>query len=611
MLFAIEQLFLEFAVLLELLCEGCVGRGGLDAKLEVTGTGCVTERRSIIAGFDVVGDEVSWLSAKECQFEVPRTGPGFGIALNGGVPEEFGDLTGLTIDGVVEGDIAEEEVGVFGFDEEWDGGVGGDVEIAGGIEEADDGRLIDADIDGVHGGLGIRLALGIGDGDTVEFGSGTIFADGEVPAGGELCVIDGDGDFFAFAGEGGITGQLEDSVFQGAIGFSDHGHASILPCGDGGGRLGAWREVHVVGVGAANFGDARGGWLSDIDLKGLADGVAGDDAVLKVLSDAAVVFAGHDDTEATGVIGWLQGERFIDEAAVAGGVQQLDGVRDVAGDIDLEFDSGAGGDGGISGTNFVKHGDCGNAGLSEREGPEEADGFGTEDGVEAGDECEDEQGGAKSGEPAAIDDFVDVDACEADGGAFFEDAADGLPGITSGGLKINECGEAAVESCVLAVEHAGSEDGVDVAGEPGEDEAVEDKQAAEQHSGEEDGSGERCETAADDPVIKQCEDEDVADEQQRGDEGGGEQIGGFNAALGERQLVADELVGFDELILLWFGDGGHDRTFVKKPRKSELSLFYRLKSGSGSQFAGNGWIRQSLRIATRAFSGWVLWVFEF
>jgi hypothetical protein len=81
--------------------------------------------------------------------------------------------------------------------------------------------------------------------------------------------------------------------------------------------------------------------------------------------------------------------------------------------------------------------------------------------------------------------------------------------------------------------------------------------------------------------------------------------------LGERQLVADELVGFDELILLWFGDGGHDRTFVKKPRKSELSLFYRLKSGSGSQFAGNGWIRQSLRIATRAFSRWVLWVFEF
>jgi len=550
LLFAIEQLFLEFAVLLELLFECCVGSRGLDAKLQITGTSSVSERRAVIAGFDVVGDQVAGFGAQECEFEVPGSGPGFGVATDGGVPEEFGDLTGLAIDGVVQCDVAEEEVGVFGFDEEWDGGIGGDVKIAGGIEESDDGWLIDANIDGMHGGLRICLTFGVGDGDAVEFWGGAILADGEVPAGGELCVIDGDGDFFAFAGEGGVIGELEDSLFEWSIGFCGDGNAGVLPGGDCGGRIGAWREVHVFGVFAANFGDACGRWLSDADLKGFADGIAGDDAIFEVLSDATMIFAGHDHLEATGVISGLQGEGFIDEAAIAGGVQQLDGVRDMSGDIHLKFDGGTGGDGGISGTDFIEHSNGGNAGLSEREGAKEADGFGAENSVEAGDQCEDKQQGAQSGEPAAIDNFVDMDACEADGGAFFEDAADGLSGIATGGLKIHESGEAAVESRVLAIEHTGSEDGVDFAGEPREDEAVDDEQAAQQNGGKENSACERCEPAADDPVIQQCEDEHVADEQQCGEESGGQQISGFDAALGERQLVADELVGFDKLIRL-------------------------------------------------------------
>jgi hypothetical protein len=57
--------------------------------------------------------------------------------------------------------------------------------------------------------------------------------------------------------------------------------------------------------------------------------------------------------------------------------------------------------------------------------------------------------------------------------------------------------------------------------------------------------------------------------------------------LGEGQLVADELVGFDELVLLWFGDGSHRRISVKGAGFDRIvSGFYRRWTRSGSDFAG-------------------------
>lgn len=248
--------------------------------------------------------------------------------------------------------------------------------------------------------------------------------------------------------------------------------------------------------------------------------------------------------------------------------------RDLSGDINLKFDGGAGSDCGVSRPDFVEHGDGGYAGAGEGKGAKEADGFGTENGVEAGGESEDEKCGTESCEPAAIDNLVDVNASEADGSAFFEHASDGRSWVTAGGLEINQCREAAIESGILAVEHTSGEDGMDFTGESAQDKAVDDEQATKEHCSEEYGAGQRCETTADNPVIEEGEHEDVTDEQQSGEEGGGEQICGLNPALGQCELVADELVRFDELILLWFGDGGHDRTFVKKPRRDAAVQYF-------------------------------------
>lgn len=68
---AINELLLEFAVLLELLFELFVGGWGLDAELEVTGACGVTEWWAIIACLEVVGDEVAGVGSQQCQFEVP------------------------------------------------------------------------------------------------------------------------------------------------------------------------------------------------------------------------------------------------------------------------------------------------------------------------------------------------------------------------------------------------------------------------------------------------------------------------------------------------------------------------------------------------------------
>ncbi|MGV2333878.1 MAG UNVERIFIED_CONTAM: hypothetical protein LVR18_07070 [Planctomycetaceae bacterium] len=105
--------------------------------------------------------------------------------------------------------------------------------------------------------------------------------------------------------------------------------------------------------------------MSDIDGEGFTDGISGDDAILEVLANSAAVFAVHGNAESSGVIGGLHVESFVDEAAVAGGVQQFDVRWNPAGDIDLEFDGGTSGDGDVSWVNFVQHGDGRNVCVGE------------------------------------------------------------------------------------------------------------------------------------------------------------------------------------------------------------------------------------------------------
>ena len=204
LVFANLHLLLHFAILSKLLLDLFVGRGGLDAEVEVSGASGVSEWWSVIASFDVVGDEVTGIDVNLADWEVPGTGPALSWWLGGTIPDELGHLAGLTINGVMQGDLAESEVRVFGFDEEWDDGVGGDFEVSCGVKESDNGRLIQSDINWVCSGIWIRLAVVVGDVNAIEFGERAIFAGGEFPFGGELVVIDGDGNFFAFFGEFGV-----------------------------------------------------------------------------------------------------------------------------------------------------------------------------------------------------------------------------------------------------------------------------------------------------------------------------------------------------------------------------------------------------------------------
>jgi hypothetical protein len=100
-------------------------------------------------------------------------------------------------------------------------------------------------------------------------------------------------------------------------------------------------------------------------------------------------------------------------------------------------------------------------------------------------------------------------------------------------LEVDECGEAAIESGFCAIEHAGGEDGVNLAGEAADYEAIEDREAADENDGEEDSAGGGLETAGDDPVVEEGEDEDVADEEECSEDGSGHQVGGLDAVLGE------------------------------------------------------------------------------
>ena len=319
-----------------------------------------------------------------------------------------------------------------------------------------------------------------------------------------------------------------------------------------------------------DFGNLSGGRLADGDGECVTGGIAGDNSIFEVLSDAAVIFAIESCGESAGIIGGFEEEWFVDEAAVYGGVEEANLGGDITGDIDLKFHGCSGGDSGVTGADFVENSDCGHVSLGEGEGAQEADGFGAEDGVETGYEGQGEECGPGADKPAAIDNFVDVYAGEVDSGAFFEDAAYRGGWQASGGLQVDKCGEAAIEAGIIAIEHACGEDRVNLAGEAADDKAVEDEKAAEEYGAEEDGAGEGLETTGDDPVVEESKDEDIADEEECREYGGSHQVGGFDAILGEGELVPNELFGVYELVVLGFWNGGHWWISVKERGTTEL-----------------------------------------
>ena len=81
----------------------------------------------------------------------------------------------LTVDGVMQRDIAQQEIGVFGFDEQGNDGVCCDLQIAGWIKQANDGCLILLDVDGVNDRFGVLVAFEVSDLNPIVPGERAVF----------------------------------------------------------------------------------------------------------------------------------------------------------------------------------------------------------------------------------------------------------------------------------------------------------------------------------------------------------------------------------------------------------------------------------------------------
>ena len=177
---------------------------------------------------------------------------------------------------------------------------------------------------------------------------------------------------------------MQDGGPQGHVAFGSDGGGCVLPCVDHAGLFDAVWQFHVIRKLISDAGHLGRRWLDDANLKEFAAGIAGDDAVLEILSHAAIGFPGEDHLKSAIILCGLHGQRFVDKAAVGGGVEDSDIRRDDSGDINLKLQVGACGNGCVSGQDRFQ--DCARGDVSVGEGqrPQQADGLGTEDCVEAG-----------------------------------------------------------------------------------------------------------------------------------------------------------------------------------------------------------------------------------
>ena len=186
----------------------------------------------------------------------------------------------------------------------------------------------------------------------------------------------------------------------------------------------------------ANAGDGGCGRLNDSDIKGIADSVTGHNMILQVLSDAAIGFAGQDCRESLLILARLHFQRFINEPAVRRGVKHLYRIRQRPGDIDLKLNLSSRRYSGVTRLNGLQHGAGGDCSSRKRERPQQADGFGAEHSIQAGQQCHHEQDQAQPHQPASVNDLINVHGCQSHGGPFFQSFADGNSGLPAVSLQV-------------------------------------------------------------------------------------------------------------------------------------------------------------------------------